>query len=138
MHVTYRILKHYHAFRFFQPLFLNGMLCLFNRLRHIKRHYQIKTNVHYNFGSVYCKFRNFRENFIFANSIKGYICQVKILQLRHDLPISVNDRMILPFHEGFIFVKLCIMRSFTKIKHSQKFPNLQYIFSLSLSVSVLL
>ena len=27
------------------------------------------------------------------------------MQLRHDLPISVNNRVILPFREGFIFTK---------------------------------
>ena len=26
---------------------------------------------------VYCKFGNFRENFIFANSVKRHICDVK-------------------------------------------------------------
>ena len=35
MHVTYRILEHYHAFHFFQPPFLNGLLCFANCLRHI-------------------------------------------------------------------------------------------------------
>ena len=28
-------------------------------------------------NGIYCKFRNFRENFIFANSIKRHICDVK-------------------------------------------------------------
>ena len=40
---------------------------------------------------VYCKFGNFRENFIFANSIISHICDVKKSRLLHDLPISVND-----------------------------------------------
>ena len=56
----------------------------------------------------YCKFGNFRENIIFANGIKRNICDVKNLRQRHDLPISVNDRVILPFHKGFIFTKLRI------------------------------
>ena len=43
---------------------------------------------------------NFRNNFIFVNSIKRHICDIKNLQLGHDLPSSVNDRMILLFHEG--------------------------------------
>ena len=38
--------------------------------------------------SKYCKFKNFHENFI---------CDVKKLQLEHDLPTSVNGRVILPF-----------------------------------------
>ena len=49
-----------------------------------------------------------------------------IFATRDDLPISVNDRIILPFCEDFIFRKLRILRSFTKIKPSRKFPNLQY------------
>ena len=32
----------------------------------------------------YCKFRNFRENFIFANSVKRHICDVIKLRLGHD------------------------------------------------------
>ena len=64
---------------------------------------------------VYCKFGNFRENFIFANSLKRHICDVQISQLRRDLPIVVNDGVILLFCEGLIFTKLC-MRSFAKKK----------------------
>ena len=30
------------------------------------------------FRHDYCKFRNFRENFIFTNSVKRHICDVKI------------------------------------------------------------
>ena len=55
---------------------------------------------------VYFRFGNFRENFIFANSIKKHI--KKNSRLRQDLPISINDRVMLPFREGFIFTKLCI------------------------------
>ena len=56
----------------------------------------------------YCKFGNFRVNFIFANSIKRHICDVQNSRLMHDLPISVIDRVILQFGEGFIFAKLRI------------------------------
>ena len=67
------------------------------------------------------------ENFIFVNNIKRHLCNVKNLLLGHDLPISVNDRVILPFREDFIFTKLRMhMRSFAKIKPWQKFRNLQY------------
>ena len=78
----------------------------------------------------YCRFGNFRENLIFAKSIKIHISVVKNSRLRQDLPISVNDRVILPFREGFIFTKLriCYMRSFAKINSSWKFSNLQYSF----------
>ena len=37
---------------------------------------------------MYCRFGNFRENFIFANGIKRHISDVKNSQLRQDLPIS--------------------------------------------------
>ena len=56
----------------------------------------------------YCRFGNFRENFIFANSNKRHISDVKNSRLRQDLPISINERVILPFREGFIFTKLRI------------------------------
>ena len=51
---------------------------------------------------MYCRFGNFRDNFIFANSIKRHITcsDVKNSQLRQDLPISINDRVILPFREA--------------------------------------
>ena len=55
---------------------------------------------------LYCKFGNFRENFIFANSVKRHICDAQTSRLRHDLLISVNDRVILSFHEGLTFTKL--------------------------------
>ena len=55
--------------------------------------------------AIYCRFRNFRENFIFANSIKRHISEVKNSRIRKDLPISINDRVILTFREGFIFKK---------------------------------
>ena len=53
------------------------------------------------FCGNYCKSGNFRENFIFVNSVKLHICDVKHLQLGHD-PISVNDILISPFREDFI------------------------------------
>ena len=43
---------------------------------------------------------------IFANSVKRHICGVKKSLLGHDLPISVNDRVISPFREDFTFTKL--------------------------------
>ena len=44
---------------------------------------------------------------IFArNSVKRHICDVKNLQLGHDLNISVNDILISPFLKDFIFTKL--------------------------------
>ena len=51
---------------------------------------------------------NFRENFIFGNSVKTHTCDVKTSQQGCDLPISVNERVISPICEGFIFTKLPI------------------------------
>ena len=56
----------------------------------------------------YCKFGNFCENFIFVNSVKIHISDILNSRLGHDLPISVNDRVILPFCEDFTFAELCI------------------------------
>ena len=56
---------------------------------------------------IYCKFRNFRDIFIFANGIKTHICHFKNHDKGYDgSPTSVNDRVIPPFCEGFIFPKL--------------------------------
>ena len=46
----------------------------------------------------YCKFVNFRENFIFSNSVKSHICDIK-----YSRPISVNDRVITSFRVFFYF-----------------------------------
>ena len=40
--------------------------------------------------------------------VKILICHVKKSRLGHEFPTLVNDRMISPFHKGFIFMKLCI------------------------------
>ena len=48
---------------------------------------------------------------IFANSIKDIL-----VMLRQDLPISINESMILPFREGFIFTKLRICELFRENK----------------------
>ena len=40
--------------------------------------------------------------------LKRHICSVKNSLLGHDSPISVNDRVITPFHEDFIFTEINI------------------------------
>ena len=52
----------------------------------------------------YCKFRNFREKFIFANSVQRHICHCKNSPPGHDLPTSVIriDWVISPFREGLL------------------------------------
>ena len=41
-----------------------------------------------------CKFKIFRENFIFANNVKRYVCDFKNTRLEPDILISVNGRVI--------------------------------------------
>ena len=41
---------------------------------------------------VYCKSGNFRENFIFTNSVERHICDVKKSRLGHDLLIHISKR----------------------------------------------
>ena len=62
----------------------------------------------YDISWTYCKSGNFCENFIFRNSVTRHIWDIKNSQLGHDLPKSVIDRMISPFHEDFIFTQLRI------------------------------
>ena len=64
--------------------------------------------------NAHSKSGNFRENFIFANSVKRHICDTKKLQLGHDLPLSVNERVISPFLEVHIFTKLRICEASRK------------------------
>ena len=69
-------------------------------------------------GHLNCKFGNLRENFIFANSVKRHICDVKNSRLGHYLPISINVRVISSFREGYIFTKLrtfCENKTLAKI-----------------------
>ena len=74
---------------------------------------------------VYCKFGNFRENLIFANCVKRRNCDVKKSLQKHDLPISVNDRVVSPLYKG-LFSRKFAYAKFRENKTSQKFLNLQY------------
>ena len=65
-------------------------------------------------GYMYCKFGNFRDNFIFANSVKGHICDVKNRK-QGMIYISVNDIVISPIHEFLIFTKVRICEISQKI-----------------------
>ena len=75
---------------------------------------------------VYCKSGNFRENFIFANSVKRHICDVRNSRLGHDLPISVNVRLISPFREDSIFTKLRISRKKNASENFRIYSYLSY------------
>ena len=49
------------------------------------------------------------ENLISKKSVKKKPIQdIKNLRLEHDLPVSLNNRVILLFRESFIFMKLRI------------------------------
>ena len=52
------------------------------------------TNKAPNKRNKYCKSGNFRENFIFVNSVKQHTSEVKNSRQGHDLPIPVIDRVI--------------------------------------------
>ena len=69
---------------------------------------------------MYCKSGNFRENFIFANSFKRHIREAKNSRLRHDLHMSVNDRVIsaftrILFSRNFAYAKFCENKTLAKI-----------------------
>ena len=53
---------------------------------------------------IYCRFENFLENFIFVNNVKRLISDVKNSQLRQDLPISIYDKVVLPFRESLLSI----------------------------------
>ena len=57
--------------------------------------------------SAYCITENFRENLIFANSVKRHSCDAKNSRLVHDLPISVIDGVI---SRGFYFQETLHMK----------------------------
>ena len=58
---------------------------------------------------------------------KRHVCDIKKWRLEHDLPISVNGCVILPFHEGFFVCKTLFQQSFAKIKPLKKILTLQYV-----------
>ena len=59
--------------------------------------------------SIYTVISEFFARFFFiANSVERHICDAKKSRPVHDLPISVNDRVISTFRQGFIFAKLRI------------------------------
>ena len=60
--------------------------------------------------SMYRKFGNFCENSFVPNSAKRHFWHIQNFRLRHHLPTSVNDIVIWPFWECFIFTKLPICK----------------------------
>ena len=63
----------------------------------------------------------FVASFIFANSDLRHICDNMNSQLGHDLLILVNDRVISPFREDFIFTKLRICEVSRKLNPHENF-----------------
>ena len=59
-------------------------------------------------------------------ALKAIFATFSNSRLRHELPTSVNDRLISTFREEFYCHETSHMRSCAKIKPSRKFPNLQY------------
>ena len=80
----------------------------------------------------YCKFGIFRENFIFANSVKRHICHAQSSRKRHDLNVSINNRLNSLFREGFIFTKLriCDNKTTAKIFEFTVFTTKYAFFSI--------
>ena len=62
-------------------------------------------------SDYYCKFGNFCDNLIFTKSVKGHICDVENLRLRHALPISVKD-----LFRHFVRILFCRNAKFCKNK----------------------
>ena len=54
---------------------------------------------------TYCRFGFFARILFSRIALKDIFSDVKNSQQKQDLAISINDRMILPFREGFIFTK---------------------------------
>ena len=77
--------------------------------------------------AVYCKFVNFRENFIFTKSVTRHLASLKIRDYGIVNLFSVNDRVISPFREGFIFTNYAKIR---ENKSLTKIYELQYRFPL--------
>ena len=71
-------------------------------------------------AQLYCISGNFRENLIFANSVKRHTCDVKISRLGHDLPITVIDSVIsrfarISFSRNFAYAKFHENKTLAKI-----------------------
>ena len=67
---------------------------------------------------------------MFLYNVKRHICQVKNSQQGHDLPLSVNDRVIsqgLYFHEtSHMFVKIKPLRNFSNLQGLRDFAPFKF------------
>ena len=78
----------------------------------------------------YCKFGNFRKNFIFVNRVKTHLRHKKS-RTGHDLPISVKDRVIWPICEGLIFKKFRVCEDLGKFNSRENFRIYSTKFGLA-------
>ena len=61
--------------------------------------------------------------FLFSRkTLKDILVTLKNPRLRQDLPISINERVILPFREGFIFTKFRENKVLAKISEFTVLP----------------
>ena len=72
---------------------------------------------------------------IFAKSVKRHIYDIKKSRVWHDLPILVNNRVISPFCEGFIFAKL---RNFRILQYIVKNLKSLDLYTHSCKLQILL
>ena len=80
---------------------------------------------------------------MFAHSVKRHTCHVKNSGLEHAFPISVNDRVISPFREGFFSrnfesEKFCENKTLAKILSEFKVLNKRALGSSELKTQVVL
>ena len=101
----------------------NPTICFIEKSMYLLAHVKLSLKACYQIG--YCKFGNFRENFIFTKSVKRPICDVRS-RSGHDLPISVNERVISPIREGLIFMKLRISEVSRKFNSCENFRIYSY------------
>ena len=67
------------------------------------------------------------------NGVQRHICDFKNSRQRHDLPISVNDMVISPFHEAFFyFHETWHMQSFHENKTLAKISEFTVVCTLTL------
>ena len=70
------------------------------------------------------------------HNIKRHICDVRNSRLGHDIPISVNDRVILPFRECFNITKLRKNKTLAKISEFTVYTVASIAISFAMQCSV--
>ena len=79
--------------------------------------------------SHYSKFRFFCVGILFSRiALKDIFATLKIRELGHGLPTSVNERVISAFREGLIFTKLPICEKMKLTKISEFTECVGFVF----------